>query len=567
MADDETGWSLGDYAPAVEARIGRLGSERFAHRLFARDASLWSPDRDTQRGIAASLGWLDAVEAMGPRLADLERFAASVRADGIAGIVHMGMGGSSLAPLVLLRTFPSRSGWPTLRVLDTTDPATIVSIAREAALTRTLFIEASKSGTTAEPVAFAAFFGSRLREELGERAGHHLVAITDSGTKLAAAATAAGYRRVFENLPDIGGRFSALSYFGLVPAALAGIDGEALLARAATMATACRAEPSDNPGVRLGAAIGELAVRGRDKLTFVIPPPIDTLGMWLEQLVAESTGKNGTGILPVVGEELGAPSAYGHDRLFVHIRFSADTDEATDARLAELHRAGHPVLRLELSDRLEIGAEFFRWEIATATAGAILGINPFDQPNVQESKDNTNSLLDVVRRSGALPSQSPALTHGGLDIYSGIPTGTPVEALCNLFAAAAPGDYVALQAYLTEAPEVEQGLQCIRLRIRDKLALATTVGYGPRFLHSTGQYHKGGPNTGLFIQLTADGPEDAEIPGQPYGFATLRQAQALGDLEALRRHGRRALRIHLGPDPRASLQELDALLEECFDAG
>ena len=550
---------LGAQGSAVQARLEQLDKDRFAVRLWRGDASLWSTDPKLQASIRGALGWLHVADKMEECLDDLMGFAAAVRAAGFRHVVHMGMGGSSLAPLVFQRTFPLGRGALPLTVLDTTDPATILAVERRVPLAQTLFIVASKSGTTAEPAAFGEYFYAKLQTLKGDRAGENFVAITDPDTPLVAEGKDRRYRRVFLNFPDIGGRYSALSYFGLVPAALMGVDVAGVLDRALHMAHACVScvPAGDNPGVALGAVMGELARRRRDKVTLLVAEPIATLGMWLEQLMAESTGKAGTGLLPVADEPLGDPAVYGEDRMFAYIRLGRGDGGALERGVGALRGAGHPVVTIQMDDLLDLGQEFFHWEIATATAGAILGINAFDQPNVQESKDNTNRLLDVVRKEGRLPEEKPALVQGSLGLYGDRVEKTIAGTLGRFLAQARPGDYVALMAYLTEEAGTDQALQSIRLRLRNATRLATTLGYGPRFLHSTGQYHKGGPATGLFLQLTADDAQDVPVPGAPYTFGVFKRAQALGDLEALRKHGRRVLRIHLGRDVRQGLRDLE----------
>ncbi len=550
---------LGASDAAVRECLAVLEAQRFVERLWRGDPAPWTQDRAGQASVRDGLGWLRVADAMRERLDDLARFAADVRA-GLRHVVHMGMGGSSLAPLMFQHTLARPPSGLPLTVLDTTDPATILGIERTVPVDRTLFIVASKSGTTAEPNAFGEYFYARARALRGDRAGEHFAAITDPGTPLEAQARERRYRRVFLNPPDIGGRYSALSYFGLVPAALAGADLAGLLDGAIRMSRACGPgrPAAENPGVALGAAMGELARRGRDKVTLLVSEPLETLGMWLEQLLAESTGKQGTGLLPVAGEPVGDPGVYGADRLFVHVRLGPEERAPLARGVEALRAAGHPVVTIQMDDPLDLGQEVFRWEIATATAGAILGINPFDQPNVQESKDNTNRLLEIVRAQGRLPEAVPALVEGGLSLDADPAERTVEGTLARFLAQARPGDYIALMAYLTEAPATHRLLQEIRLRLRDATRLATTLGYGPRFLHSTGQYHKGGPNTGLFIQLTSDDPVDAEIPGAPYTFGVFKRAQALGDLAALRAHGRRAVRVHLGADVIQGLHRLDA---------
>jgi transaldolase / glucose-6-phosphate isomerase len=558
---------LGRYAGAVQARLREMDAEQFATRLWRGDASLWTADPEAQAGIRNALGWLHVADKMEECLGDVMRFLAEVRAAGIRHVVHMGMGGSSLAPLVFQRTFPvGKEGLP-LTVLDTTDPATILAVERAVPLAETLFIMASKSGTTAEPLAFGEYFYDKVRTLKGPRAGENFVAITDPGTPLVATGKERGYRRVFLNFADIGGRYSALSYFGLVPAALMGVAVAGVLDRALRMAHACapRVPASDNPGVTLGAAMGELARQSRDKVTLIISQPVATLGLWLEQLIAESTGKAGTGLLPVADEPVGDPTVYGQDRLFAYLRLGRD--DGLDRSLDALRRAGHPVVTIQMDDPLDLGQEFFRWEIATATAGAILGINPFDQPNVQESKDNTNRLLALARTQGRLPEGAPAQVEGTLSLYADTISETMAATLARFLDQARPGDYVALMAYLTETPGTDQALRALRLLVRDGTRLATTLGYGPRLLHSTGQYHKGGPATGLFMQLTADDHEDAPVPGSPYTFGVFKRAQALGDLEALRRHGRRVVRIHMGRDVEQGLRELQDTVRAALTEG
>jgi transaldolase/glucose-6-phosphate isomerase len=541
---------LGQYAADVQERLGALKDDRFAARLWRKDPGLWKQDAKDQKVIKNALGWLHVAEKMEETVQTLDDFLAEVRDAGLRHVVHMGMGGSSLAPLAFQRTFtPSEDGLP-LTVLDTTDPATILGIERSLPLAETLFIVASKSGTTAETRSFGDYFYAKLRALKGDQAGENMVSITDPGTPLVDLSRERNFRRVFLNFADIGGRYSALSYFGLVPAALMGVDVKELLVRALRMEHACAASVlvEENPGVSLGAAMGELALNGRDKVTFLIPESLATLGMWLEQLLAESTGKEGTGLVPVAGEPVDDPAVYGQDRFFVYIRLKDEVDQALEDGVAALQEAGHPVATIQMDDPLDLGQEFFRWEIATATAGAILGINAFNQPNVQESKDNTNRLLEVVESKGHLPEKKPALVVDPLAFYAEKAARTGEGTVARFLEQARPGDYVALMAYLTEGPKVEELLQAIREQLRDHLHLATTLGYGPRFLHSTGQLHKGGPNTGLFLQLTADDAEDADVPGRPYTFGVLKRAQAQGDLEALRKHNRRVMRIHLGDD-------------------
>lgn len=551
---------------AVKERLRRLEEEQFSLRLWRKDPSLWKADPENQKGMRNALGWLHVAEKMDEGLHDLSKFVAEIRAAGFRHVVHMGMGGSSLAPLTFQRIFlPPPEALP-LTVLDTTDPVTILKIEREVSVGETLFIVASKSGTTAEPLAFGEYFYAKAKAYKGNRAGDNFVAITDPATPLVKLAQERGFRRTFLSFPDIGGRYSALSHFGLVPVALMGINVATLLHRARQMAHSCgpSVPVQENPGVILGAVMGELVLRGRDKLTLLMPESIATLGLWLEQLLAESTGKEGKGILPVNNEPLGALSEYGEDRLFIYIRLKDEKDEELEQLVKKLPKAGQPLVSIQMDDRLDLAQEFFRWEMATATAGAILKINPFDQPNVQESKDNTNRLLDQVSQEKKLPTMMPTSQEGPLSFFAIEEALNPQDLLRTFLAQARPGDFFALQAYLPEEPPINQALQTIRKHLRRR-GLATTLGYGPRFLHSTGQFHKGGPNTGFFFQLTADDAEDAPVPGTSYTFGLFKHAQALGDLEALKKHGRRVVRVHLGADVIQGLEAFSQFLEKAWE--
>jgi glucose-6-phosphate isomerase len=558
---------IGGYDTAVKERLGKMEEDKFSQRLWQKDPRLWKIDPESQRVIHNSLGWLTSAEKMEKNLYDLLQFVTEVRESGFRHVVLMGMGGSSLAPLTLQRIFHREKGMMPLTVLDTTDPATILKIEREIPLRETLFINASKSGTTAEPLAFGEYFFAKISDLKGKQAGDNFVAITDPGTSLMKLGQKRGFRRIFPGCEDIGGRYSALSPFGLVPAALMGMNVGDLLSRALRMIRACGpAVPvPENPAIVLGAVMGELALRGRDKLTLCLPESLLPFGLWLEQLLAESTGKEGKGILPIDNEPLGVPSKYGEDRFFIYFRRQEEGNEPLEKFIGELQQAGKPVLTIQMESLLDVVQEFFRWEMATATAGAVLGINPFDQPNVQESKDNTNRLLDAVRKEGKLPDKGwPSFQEGNLRFFTTQGSRNGPDLLKKFFARTRPGDFLALQAYLPEEQAITQALQAIRKCLRDRLGLATTLGYGPRFLHSTGQFHKGGPDTGLFLQLTADDAEDAPIPGTPYTFGLFKQAQALGDLEALRKHGRRVIRIHLVGDVRQGLDVLTQLIEEVW---
>lgn len=564
----------------VSHALESLRADQAVQRLWAKDPSLWKAEEPARRVIANALGWLTVTNLVEPRLGELEALLTQARAAGLRHAVLLGMGGSSLCTeVVRLSDLPGSTGL-TMLVLDSTVPAAVERITTSVDPATTLFLVASKSGGTAETAAFHAYFFDLVQKLKGDRAGENFVAITDSGTAMESLARAQKFREVRINPSDIGGRYSALSYFGLLPAALMGVPLKDYLARADQAAAACRRDggPDDNPGLRLAAVLGGHALRGRDKLTLITPEPLSGLGLWIEQLVAESTGKEGKGILPVAGEPLGPPAVYGDDRLFVRIRVERAADPTADAALDALRRAGHPVVEHVLPSSLDLGAEFFRWEVATALAGKLLGINPFDQPNVQESKDNTNELLAEYQRVGHFTEPEAVAEHDGLTISAdpsnrkvladaaGGATGRDrmVAVLRAHLGRVRPGDYVALTQYIDERPERDEAILAIRLPIRDRLRVATTTGYGPRFLHSTGQLHKGGPDTGVFIQITAAEGQGQPIPGKPYDFATLVKAQALGDLRSLTSRNRRALRVHLGSDVDGGLKRLQALIADAL---
>jgi glucose-6-phosphate isomerase len=466
-------------------------------------------------------------------------------------VVLLGMGGSSLAPDVFRHTFGVIRGHPRLHVLDTTDPGTILSLRNRIDPRQTLFIVASKSGTTVETLSHYAYFWREVRRAGSRRPGRHFAAITDAGTPLENLAAEREFRWTFLNPRDIGGRYSALSYFGLVPGALMGMDVEQVLERANEMAHSCDASvPAEkNPGVWLGGVMGQLASLGRDKLTLVMSPRIATFGYWLEQLVAESTGKEGKGIVPIDGEPLGAPEAYGGDRLFVHTRLDNDPDNEPVQRL---ERAGQPVITLTARDRFDLGGEMLRWELATAVAGAVLGIDPFDQPNVQETKDNTTRLLEELHADGRPPEAEA------------VPASEAGPAVAELLRQAKSNGYFAVMAYTARLAASDAALNEIRTRVRDVTRLATTAGYGPRFLHSTGQLHKGGPPTGIFLQVVQDDSKDVEVPGEPYSFSALKRAQALGDYRALQSHGRPVVRVNLGRSATAGWKALTAAVDQAL---
>jgi transaldolase/glucose-6-phosphate isomerase len=556
--------SLGEDRETVEKRIENLEKVRFSERLWRKDVTLWEKAAKDSRKVGRALGWLHVAEKMEESCKELTDFAAEVREAGFRRVVHMGMGGSSLTPLVLRRILGLGPEGLPLTVLDSTDPGTILDVQREGPLADAFFVVASKSGNTAEPMAFGDYFYRQVSSIKGAGAGESFAAITDPGTPLARLAGEWKFRRTFLNFADIGGRYSALSYFGLVPAALMGLPVSELLSLALRMAHACASgvPPRQNPGVVLGAVMGELALAGRSKVTFLAPEAIKALPLWLEQLLAESTGKSGTGLLPVAGESLGDPKAdYGEDRLFVHFHLNEAPDENLERGAAAVRRAGHPLVTIRMDNRLDVAEEFFRWEMAVAAAGFVLGINPFDQPNVQESKDNTERLLQAFRETGKLPEPIPVLREEPLRFYADERADSAAGLLKKFLGRARPGDYIAIQAFLKETAEADRMLGDLRLRLRDALHLATTVGYGPRFLHSTGQLHKGGPDTGLFLQLCADDTEDVEVVGQPYSFGLFKRAQALGDFEALRKRGRRIIGVNVGKDVGRGLSVLQGLFD------
>jgi glucose-6-phosphate isomerase len=528
--------------PAIERVVEAAREQHVAERLREADPTLWGAEGTPE--VANRLGWLTIAERMLDELLEIERFADGVRHDGLEDIVLLGMGGSSLAPEVFRRAFASSAHGQRLHVLDSTDAAAIKALGDAVEIAGTLFIVSSKSGGTIEPLSLYAHFSS-LNDN-----GSNYTAITDPGSGLAELATKRGFRQIFFGDPDIGGRYSALSPFGIVPATMIGVDTAALLRRASTAWQAVVDDPAaaELPAaVWLGAALAALAGEGRDKLTFVIAPSLPGLGLWLEQLVAESTGKHGKGILPVADEPLGELGEYGEDRVFVHLPDSAAPDAEHDARLAALADAGHPVITVPTAGPEDLGRIFLLAELAVAVAGWGLQINPFDQPNVQQAKDATNRVLEGFEQSGELP-EIPMADEGQLR---------------ELLLGAAPPDYIAVMAYLQPSEGFDAAATELRQAIRAATKATTTFGYGPRFLHSTGQFHKGGPKTGRFLQLLHDGPEDVPIPGRPYGFKTLKAAQAIGDDQTLRELGLPAERVRLeGDDPVGALRVLTAKIRE-----
>jgi transaldolase/glucose-6-phosphate isomerase len=559
--------SLGKYADAVSATLKEADKNEVMRRIWRKDASLWKEEEAHRKIINNALGWLTVPDTMIGVEDDLIAFADRLRGPrAVHHVMVCGMGGSSLCPEVLRQTFGPQSGYPELLVLDSTDPDVLASFAKKIDLKSCLFIISSKSGTTTEPLVFYKYWYNEVGK-VRENPGEQFVAITDPGTMMERMATADKFKRIFLNPPDIGGRYSALSYFGIVPAALMGLDIKKLLDRAERVVHSCASvvPAADNPGARLGAIIGECARAGRDKLTIVADHKIEALGLWIEQLVAESTGKEGKGVLPVAGETLGTPSAYSDDRLFVSIAVGK-LDGETEVKLKALETAGHPVVYRTLTDLYDLGEEFFLWEIATAFAGFRLGINPFDQPNVQESKDATKELLDAFTKNGQLTEQSVLASDGTLTIYADDKTRAELastsvgDAIKAHLSRAGAGDYIALLNYIEETPKHEALIQAIRTHLRDATRCATTTGYGPRFLHSTGQLHKGGSDRGVFLQITAPDKTDLAVPKESYTFSILKQAQALGDFRSLASRGRRAIRVDLGEDAVAGLQRLQQLI-------
>ncbi len=604
MADDEI--RPGSLEVAWKDTLASLRQRQVARRLFAGDPTLWaadpgavdalvwSLDGEREEAIRNRLGWLEAPVRFRERAEELVAFGREVRDEGTEDVLLLGMGGSSLSAEVAASVFGRAEGWPRLRVLDDTDPAAVRAVREAIDPARTLFLVASKSGTTAETLSFYRYFLRETEEALGEEAADRFVAITDPGTPLAAQARERGFRRTFENPADIGGRYSALSYFGLVPMALAGIDVAGLLDRALLLRGSCEPSvpPAANPGLRLGALLGLAGRRGRDKVTILASPRLASFGAWAEQLLAESTGKDGRGLLPVVGEPAwpagrsGAPGGGGGaggpgggelptgDRVFVGLRLADEEEGEIEAFLAEREAEGDPVVRIELDGLLELGAEFFRWEVATAVAGAILGVDPFDEPDVAESKRNTAELLGEWKERGGFPREGLAAAQGEVALYApgAQPPGAQppgdslVDLLRDFLEEARSARYLALLPYFRPTSARERALGALRAELGEGLGIATTLGHGPRYLHSTGQLHKGGPEGGLFLLLTAEAEEDVPIPGEPYGFAVLQRAQALGDLRALTGRGRDVLRVHLESRVEEGLERLRGFVAEALRA-
>jgi transaldolase/glucose-6-phosphate isomerase len=533
----------------AEMEVWRKGG--LIRKLWAGDKALWTGADENQWG-----GWLDIVDKELADIAGLEAFAVEVRTKGYTDVVLLGMGGSSLGPEVLAETFGDQAGWPRFHMLDSTDPAQVKAIDDAVDLADTLFITSSKSGGTLEPNIFTDYFLEQVGAICGkDQAGGHFVAVTDAGSPLDQRARDLGFSHTFHGAPSIGGRYSVLSKFGLVPAAAMGIDVRRLLLATQAMEHACGPDtpPGENPGVQLGVALGVAARSlGRDKVTIIASPGIADLGAWLEQLLAESTGKQGRGLIPLAGEPLGAPGVYGAGRFFAYLELDGQADQAQRAAVDTLAKAGHPVARIAVKDIWSIGQEFFRWEIATAVAGAVIGINPFDQPDVEASKKKTSALTAQYEQSQTLPRDEPVFRDNGISLYADPRNAAELGRhntldgyLKSHFGRVHAGDYVAFLAYLDRTQAHTQTLIETRSFVRDKTGAATCVGFGPRFQHSTGQAYKGGPNSGVFLQITCDDPADIDVPGHGYSFGVVKAAQARGDLEVLVERGRRTLRVHL----------------------
>ena len=554
-----------DLTQAVAAARQTWDATSSTARLWQQDASLW-----TNTDESKWLGWLDIVEQQLATVSRFKALAAEIAEDGFAHLVLLGMGGSSLCPEVFTLTFGKQPNSPQLLILDSTDPAQIRDLCAKIDPARTLFCVSSKSGTTLEPNIYMQYFYEETRKLVGKNAGHHFIAITDPGSKLESVAQTLGFRRVYQGLPSIGGRYSALSDFGMIPHAGMGLDTEKFLKRTQLMVDACKnADSSQNPGVSLGLILGSAATKfGRDKVTLLCSPTIYDLGAWLEQLLAESTGKQGHGLIPVDREPMIAPHAYGKDRLFAYIQYASDSDPH-EAAISALEKAGQPVVRIVLRDLCDLGQTFFQWEIATAVAGSILGIDAFNQPDVEASKIVTRDLTTAFEKSGSLPAETPILAADGIKLFTdkanadallGGSSPTLGGIIRNHVDRLKAGDYFGLLAYLPMFPEYEAALQEIRLKILEAKNVATVLGFGPRFLHSTGQAYKGGPNSGVFLQITCQEVDDLPVPEQKYTFGIVKAAQARGDFQVLADRKRRVLRVHLGKDIKAGLARLHDLV-------
>jgi len=559
-------------ATTVKATVADWQSGGKMQRLWQRDATLWTGSDE-----ANWLGWLDIVDEQIAQHDQLAKLAKEVQIRGFQHVLLLGMGGSSLCPEVLRLTFGRATHFPTLHVLDSTDPGQVKGFEHQIDIPKTLFIVSSKSGSTLEPNIFKQYFFERTKQAVGAvKVGSHFMAITDPGSKMQQVAEADRFLHVFFGRSSIGGRYSALSNFGMVPAAVMGLDTKKFLARAAEMVRACGASTKveQNPGAALGIILGAAANVGRDKVTIITSPGISDLGAWLEQLLAESTGKIGKGIIPVDREILTTPEVYGNDRVFVYVRLEPGADADQDAKVAAIEKAGHPVVRIAMADIYDLGAEFFRWEIATAVAGSIIGINAFNQPDVEASKIATKSLTSEYEKTGSLPAEKPVVEDAGIKLFTDevnakeLAKAAADQSLAGFvkahLARIKAGDYFAVLGYIQLNAEHEQSLQALRHLVRDKKGVATCLGFGPRFLHSTGQAYKGGPNSGVFLQVTCDDSVELPVPGQKYTFGVVKAAQARGDFQVLADRGRRALRVHLGSNVKAGLAALQAAVQKAL---
>jgi transaldolase/glucose-6-phosphate isomerase len=562
-----------DLAASVKTAVDDWRANGKVRRLWQRDASLWTGEDE-----ASWLGWLGITEEQIEHVDDLKKVAEDAKSGGFADVLLLGMGGSSLCPEVLRMTYGKIDGHPELHVLDSTDPAQIRSFEKKIDVAKTLFIVSSKSGSTLEPNIFRQFFFEQVKNAIGaEKAGSRFIAITDPGSKMQQVAESDKFRHIFFGLPSIGGRYSALSNFGMVPAGVMGLDVKKFLDRTEEMVEACAScvPVEQNPGVVLGLILGSAAKAGRDKVTIVASPGISDLGAWLEQLLAESTGKQGKGIIPVYREELGGPDVYGSDRVFAYLRLESGPDAAQDAKINALEKAGNPIIRIAVFDTYDLGQEFFRWEIATAVAGSVIGINAFNQPDVEASKIATRNLTSQYEKTGSLPTEKPILEDKGIKLFTDEKNAAELakaagtnKSLAGYLKAhlsrISAGDYFALLGYIEMNEAHENALQAIRHNVRDTKHVATCLGFGPRFLHSTGQAYKGGPNSGVFLQVTCDDANDLPVPGQKYTFGIVKAAQARGDFQVLAERGRRALRVHLGADLASGLKALAAAVKEAL---
>ncbi len=555
---------FGENQSDIKSAFGSLDEKQIARRIFAKDPFVWKDNEAESKAIKKRLGWLN-VDDFISRADDIIKFAKEIKKEKFKFVVLLGMGGSSLCPEVVRETFGSRQDYPQLVMLDNTDPAAVKNVESQINFNKTLFIVASKSGTTTETLSFDHYFFNLLKEKGNANPGDQFIAITDDGTPLQDEARERSFRKVFTNPEDYGGRYSALSYFGLVPMALIGVDIKEILHNAHQMEISCGPFiPSEsNPAISLGTSLGMHARFGRDKVTFILSESVNAFGYWVEQLIAESTGKEGKGILPVEGEDAGKPGVYSNDRVFIYLHSGNDEKQKDERKLDALHKAGHPVIKIDLKDKLGLGAEFFRWELATAAAGRIINVNPFDEPNVSESKKNSNELLNEWKVKGNFGEGDPVIQQNDISVYFNseadwAPKVKNLPAFLNSFVKLAKSpDYLSILAYILQTPQRQQQLQQIRMRLRNKLKVATTLGYGPRYMHSTGQLHKGGPNKGVFIMFTYEAENELPIPGKDYGFATLQRAQALGDFRSLNDKNRRVIRVHLGSNIEQALTKIN----------